>query len=598
MNSRLPASAARPDHPTRVRYLVVACCAAASVLLYLDRACLSFVGNMVQVDLSLTDTQLDLAFSAFFLTYALCQVPAGWLSDRFGARRMMVLYLTACGLCTALMGAAQSFLGLVLARLALGGVEAGGYPTAAGLLRRWIPVDGRGRASSFIGLGARLGGAATPLATAVLLVALLPRGQSALLAPEDLLDLPRLARALAADSLGPDNADTASRRFLARLDPPVRAGLAEMVAAEGGCPTGLEPAAVAASLNCALADPELTAGLEFSGASLPREARRLLGRPVNQRSAGETARLNRLVLEAAAPGSVRQLYAAGWRKVFLIYAAVGLSVAVLFWLVVRERAAVHPWANQAEAALVPDAQPPIRGQNPLPLLIRSRTLWLSAFCQFCINFGWAFLITRLPSFLEDRFGVSIEERGLMAMMPLLAGATLVLLGGWLTDRLTHRLGRRWGRALPLGTLPLLGTVAFLACAGAPSAWTATACLALVAIATDMASPAIWALTQDISRQHVGTVLGWGNMWGNLGAALSTPLLSQVRTFGGWEGLFVACAAAFACAGMAGFLIDARQAIEPAEEPGSDGQRAAFGSTLDAHKEIGATETLAPAASAS
>jgi len=554
-----------PDQrPTRVRYLVVAACGAAAILLYLDRACLSFVGSMVQHDLRLTNEQLDYAFSAFFLTYALFQVPAGWLSDRFGARRMMVIYLTACGLCTAGMAAARSFVGLLLARLALGAVEAGGYPTAGGLLRRWIPVDARGRASSFVTLGGRLGGAATPVLTALLLVALLPSDQSSLLTPDDLVNVPRLAKAFSKPLPGPDGA--AARRFDERLSPSLRDALAAMTTGGDDPPPGPDKAALTADLNRLLTDPRLTDGLTFPSGSLGREARSLLEKPATDRTARDTERLNRLALEAAASGSVRQLYAASWRSVFLVYAGVGFGVALLFLLVVRERAAAHPWANAAEAALVPPETSAVaHTSNPLPLVVGSRTLWMSSLAQFCINFGWAFLITRLPNFLEDAYNVPIEERGLMATVPLLSGAAAVVVGGWLTDRLTRRYGRRWGRALPLGLLPLLGATAFLACAASSYAWAAVAALAVVAIATDMANPATWALMQDISRRHVGAALGWANMWGNLGAALSTPLLSRVRMFAGWEGLFVACAIAFLIAGIAGIMIDATKSIEPAEE---------------------------------
>lgn len=75
--------------PTRVRYLVVAVTALMAVLLYLDRFCISFAELFIQEELRLTDTQVGWMLSAFFWTYALGQVPAGWLTDRFGSRRML-----------------------------------------------------------------------------------------------------------------------------------------------------------------------------------------------------------------------------------------------------------------------------------------------------------------------------------------------------------------------------------------------------------------------------------------------------------------------------------------------------------------------------
>ena len=68
--------------PTAVRYLVVGVTSLMSVLLYLDRFCVSFAEGFIQADLGLTDVQSGWMLSAFFWTYALAQVPTGWLTDR------------------------------------------------------------------------------------------------------------------------------------------------------------------------------------------------------------------------------------------------------------------------------------------------------------------------------------------------------------------------------------------------------------------------------------------------------------------------------------------------------------------------------------
>jgi len=42
--------------------------------------------------------------ASFFFAYALGQMPAGWLADRFGPRRMLVAYIGLWSLCTAFTG--------------------------------------------------------------------------------------------------------------------------------------------------------------------------------------------------------------------------------------------------------------------------------------------------------------------------------------------------------------------------------------------------------------------------------------------------------------------------------------------------------------
>src|ERR1700675_3131100 len=72
--------------PTGMRHVVVLLTTMVAVLLYLDRICLSFVERYVKDDLRLTDFQMGVLLGAFFWAYAVGQVPAGFLSDRYGAR--------------------------------------------------------------------------------------------------------------------------------------------------------------------------------------------------------------------------------------------------------------------------------------------------------------------------------------------------------------------------------------------------------------------------------------------------------------------------------------------------------------------------------
>ena len=56
---------------------------------------------------------------------------------------------------------------------------------------------------------------------------------------------------------------------------------------------------------------------------------------------------------------------------------------------------------------------------------------------------------------------------------------------------------------------------------------------------------------------MGSVLGWGNMWGNLGAAVTPPLLiGIVGETANWDNAFLACAAAFLLSGLFSLGINA------------------------------------------
>src|SRR5262245_52916561 len=157
--------------PTRVRYLVLSLATGMAVLLYLHRFALSFAAPSIKKELLLSNEQVADMLSAFSWTYAIAQVPSGWLSDRFGARRMLALYILVWSVCTGLVGLAESFFGIVGLRLVVGMAQAGAYPTSANLLSKWMPFTERGLSSGIVSAGGRVGGVAAPLLTAYLMLA-------------------------------------------------------------------------------------------------------------------------------------------------------------------------------------------------------------------------------------------------------------------------------------------------------------------------------------------------------------------------------------------------------------------------------------------
>jgi MFS transporter, ACS family, glucarate transporter len=149
----------------------------------------------------------------------------------------------------------------------------------------------------------------------------------------------------------------------------------------------------------------------------------------------------------------------------------------------------------------------------------------------------------------------------MTMIPMGVGFVGMILGGRLTDWLTHRIGKRWGRALPIGCSRYVAMCAYIYCLTEPGPWAAVAAFSVVAFATDLGVGAIWAYVQDVGGRRVGSVLGWGNMWGNLGATVTPPLLIYIVGDDlHWNAGFATCACAFFVAGTAGLGIDARRTI--------------------------------------
>ncbi|GAA3478928.1 MFS transporter [Streptomyces yanii] len=160
---RAGASGARPAgdgaRPTRVRWKMFVLLLGVVALNYIDRGSVSVALPLITKDLGLSKETTGFLLSAFFWTYALMQIPSGWLADRFGARRMVsgacVGWGVAQGL-TAAAGGAGSLLGF---RMLLGAVEAPVMPAGGKLNAQWLPAKERGRGAVLLDGGAPLGAA-------------------------------------------------------------------------------------------------------------------------------------------------------------------------------------------------------------------------------------------------------------------------------------------------------------------------------------------------------------------------------------------------------------------------------------------------------
>src|SRR5438552_3186654 len=145
------------ERATQVRLQVVGWAMVMSLLLYLDRFCISICTNFIRQDMSVTTAVVSLLSTAFFFAYALGQVPSGWLTDRFGVRLMLSIFILGWSACTGLQAFATNFAVLAMLQLGCGLAQAGAYPAGARLIRDWNPPTTRGFGSAMVALGGRIG---------------------------------------------------------------------------------------------------------------------------------------------------------------------------------------------------------------------------------------------------------------------------------------------------------------------------------------------------------------------------------------------------------------------------------------------------------
>ncbi len=429
------ANAALDVRPTVVRYRVLALAVSMAVILYLDRMAISVAMPAMIEDLDIPLEYVADSVAAFFWCYALFQIPAGWLGDRWGGRRALTLYVVAWSLAITGMGFVAGLASLVVMRGVLGIGQAGAYATTAGFLRRWTPFSSRGFANSAVSLGGRAGGVLAPSLTAY--------------------------------------------------------------------------------------------GMAAVG---------LLGLQVFH-----------------------------WRPVFVAYGVVGIFWAGLYWWWFRDRPRQHAGVNEAEAELI---EGPLVGKVPdtfLPRLspvdfLRSRSIWFLTLVNFWINVGWILVGTLLPTYLNKVHGWKLVDAGVYTSAVALAGMGGCLAGGFATDWLVRRLGLAWGRHAPCIFSYGGAAISYGCCFFLEDPMAIVAMLVISSFLGDFGLGSLWCTYQDLGGPYSGTVLGVGNMCGNIGAAIGISLVPRLALEFGWSASFALSACAYAIGALAWLAIDPRRPV--------------------------------------
>jgi MFS family permease len=359
---------------------------------------------MIMREFHLDKITMGWSVSAFNWTYALFQVPGGWLADRFGSRLVLAAAITWWSIFTAATGGAFNAASLAVMRGLFGMGEAAAWPAASRSLVRWLPVHQRAFGQGFQHSGSRLGAAFAP--TMVV--------------------------------------------FLISL--------------------------------------------------------------------------------------------AGWREVFYLFGAIGVLVAIAWYVYYRDFPQEHRGVNAGEEALLAEAlraHPKIRPAVPWSRILRSRDLLFLSLMYFC--YGWVFwmYLQWLPTYLSEVRHFANIKMGLASSVPLIAATAMNMMGGWLSDKLAWMWGDlRRGRVVVAVAGFTLAGLAILPGVLANNAMTGLACLTIAMAGLELTVPVAWALCLDIAGDFSGSVTGVMNTLGNLGGAISAVMIGYLATIFGWTVPFV------------------------------------------------------------
>lgn len=147
---------------------------------YICRVNVSTAGPLIMKEFGLSQVSMGKIFSAFILGYALFQIPAGAIADRFGARKVLsvVTWLwvvltflqTAVGWGPWQSTANAAFIAFLAWRFFLGITASPTYPGSAQGVSRWVVPRWQGRANGIVIASIGIGSALAPVLVSGIMV--------------------------------------------------------------------------------------------------------------------------------------------------------------------------------------------------------------------------------------------------------------------------------------------------------------------------------------------------------------------------------------------------------------------------------------------
>jgi ACS family glucarate transporter-like MFS transporter len=239
----------------------------------------------------------------------------------------------------------------------------------------------------------------------------------------------------------------------------------------------------------------------------------------------------------------------GWRAAFWCSAFIGLVSGAIWYVIARDTPDKHPWVTPKERALIASGLP--QGTQKTGTLSWSRIfsdvdILAVTFSYFAygyaayIFFSWFFI------YLSDVRKLNLKQSTYYTMLPFIAMAIGSSLGGFVSDRLTKRFGKRTGRC-GLAVVGMGFSALFIALGTqVASAEIASLFLAAGAGALYVSQSSFWSVSADIGKRSAGSVSGFMNAGGQIGGAVTASLTPYIAKHAGWNMSFLVAAALCAC----------------------------------------------------
>ncbi len=246
-----------------------------------------------------------------------------------------------------------------------------------------------------------------------------------------------------------------------------------------------------------------------------------------------------------------------WRQVFFLLGLLGMAWSVAWYWWFRDEPSEHPAVNPAELEWIESGRKEdgSHAMGDWSVLLKPSVLGLCA-AYFANGYGFYFLITWLPSYLEQQRGFQPGALSLFAGLPLLLSVVADLAGGMTTDYLVRRFGLRWGRSAIGSAAYAVSAVAMVFAAVSDGFVSSAVWIAVAAASSMFTLAASWAACIDVGGRASGVVSAAMNTTGQIGGVLSPIVLALiVRESNNWSLPLYVMAALYAFSSLCWLAID-------------------------------------------
>jgi ACS family glucarate transporter-like MFS transporter len=217
-----------------------------------------------------------------------------------------------------------------------------------------------------------------------------------------------------------------------------------------------------------------------------------------------------------------------WKGVFYFNAIAGfLWIAV--WLAFGSD---RPPASETQRPAVRMEKP----RAPIGALLSAPAVLALALAYFFWAYGLSMVVAWLPTYLVKARGYTIQQMGIVGMLPVAGGLIGVLGGGVLSDYLIRRGVRPAVARKGIPAMAIAISAPFLAIATAiESPLTAVIAFAVFMLLTTLGLVAFWSIPVEMNTRFAGSIASIMNFGGNFGGFFS-PMVAGflVERTGDWS----------------------------------------------------------------